>query len=122
MSPDQADVFELLSRDHEEIRRALAALAKMDSADADGADPGVSEIISSGLEHMAQEERIWPLLRRAVGPEEARRLGREVSRTRSLAGPAARRGGQAPAAGAAAESAAAALDKLREAAIECGDS
>lgn len=120
MSPDQADVFELLSRDHEEIRRALAALARMDSADA--AEPGLSEIISSGLEHMAEEERIWPLLRRAVGPEEARRLGREVTRTRSLAEPAARRGGHAPAAGAATESAAAALDKLREAAIECGDS
>jgi hypothetical protein len=120
MSPDQADVFDLLSRDHEEIRRALAALAKLDTA-GDSAEPGLSEIISSGLEHMAEEERIWPLLRRAVGPEEARRLGREVSRTRTKAGRAARPAGRAARAGPATESASAALDKLREAAIECGD-
>ncbi|HEY2550899.1 MAG TPA: hemerythrin domain-containing protein [Streptosporangiaceae bacterium] len=121
MSPDQADVFELLSRDHEEIRRALAALAKLGSSAA-GAEGRRGEIISSGLEHMAEEEEIWPLLRRAVGPEEARRLGREVSKTRTQGERAASAGERAPAAGQTAESAAAALAKLRKAAIECGDS
>lgn len=120
MSPDQSDVFELLSRDHDEIRRALAALATLD-ASADGAEGRLGEIISSGLEHMAEEERIWPLLRRAVGPDEARRLGREVSRTRTVAERTAPAGQRPPAAGQAAESATAALDKLRKAATECGD-
>jgi hemerythrin-like domain-containing protein len=66
-----ADVFTVLSQDHEEVKRMLAELDKLDAGDAEFEDL-LAAFTGAAREHIRFEETVvWPGLRTALTTERA---------------------------------------------------
>ena len=62
--------------------RALAQLGSLDTA-ATEFEPLLTEVISSGLDHLEfEEQEVWPLMRQAISSAQASALGREIAQVR----------------------------------------
>jgi hemerythrin-like domain-containing protein len=122
LGPAAIGLAEEAIRQEQEARQSLAALGRLDVAAA-AFEPLLTEVINSGHEHIAfEEEQVWPLLRQAISAEEALELGSKIRKARET-GPT-RPQPPIPATPEVlkAGSAAAALDKLRDAATAWGES
>lgn len=109
-------------RQEQDARHALAALGQLDVAAA-AFEHLLTEVINSAHEHIAfEEEQVWPLLRQAISAEEALELGSKIRKARET-GPARPHPSipATPGVPKADSSAAAALDKLRDAATAWGE-
>ena len=70
-----ADVFTVLSQDHEEVKRVLAELEK-----------GPSRATGAAREHIQFEETaVWPGLRTALNTERAVELGTQIAEGKKTA-------------------------------------